>query len=333
MLTYPKVTEKHLSKSALQYTLVFLSQRLKSELRHVTKRFARRMAIGRTIFCLVIFIQADASRCLVNINERILVLVKNINNIFTLTSLGIGHLSVFLISTLALTACGAGTPLATIDSATNSTTTPTSAESVTDEIQSGSTEESDSQSRPSSELDHAAPQIGSATPTSTDENIPTNPTTPNSTLDPNESVACNAPSADIQQRTLSLINEARSQPRNCGAEPFEATHALTWNTQLFEAANSHSVDMTRHNFFDHTGSDGSTISMRVDDTGYNWRAVGENIAAGQTSATQAVEGWLNSPGHCRNLMSPDFTHVAVACVEDDGADYTYYWTNVLAAPL
>ena len=91
--------------------------------------------------------------------------------------------------------------------------------------------------------------------------------------------------------------------------------------------------MTQHNFFDHTGSDGSTISMRVDDTGYNWRAVGENIAAGQDTASQAVEGWLNSPGHCRNLMSPDFTDVAVACIEDDGADYTRYWTNVLAAPF
>jgi uncharacterized protein YkwD len=90
--------------------------------------------------------------------------------------------------------------------------------------------------------------------------------------------------------------------------------------------------MAQYNFFDHTGTNGSTIGARVDDTGYDWRAVGENIAAGQESASSAIAGWLDSPGHCKNLMDPTFFEIAVSCVEDEGADFTRYWTNVLAAP-
>ena len=171
---------------------------------------------------------------------------------------------------------------------------------------------------------NATPDIGAAIPGDTGDTT--------ESLDPDVTVYCSAPTTYMQQRTLQLINEARSQARSCGTESFAATTALTWNTQLLQAANLHSADMTEHNFFDHTGSDGSTVSTRVDETGYDWSTVGENIAAGQDSASEAIAGWLSSPGHCRNLMNPDFTEAAVTCAEDAGADYTRYWTNVLAAP-
>ncbi|PIE35699.1 MAG: hypothetical protein CSA54_05240 [Gammaproteobacteria bacterium] len=99
--------------------------------------------------------------------------------------------------------------------------------------------------------------------------------------------------------------------------------------QLMQAAREHSLDMATHNFFNHIGSDGLSVADRATQSGYVWRTVGENIAAGQRSAKEAVDGWLASAGHCRNLMNPDFTEVAVDCVEDAGSDYGTYWTNVL----
>ena len=243
------------------------------------------------------------------------------------------HLSTLLISTLTLASCGAGTPLVPTESASNTSSQSNSTQTSTNQASSGSTDESESLINSGNESENSGPQTAQATSTNPEANSPSSTDTSNTLVEQNESVACNASSSHIQQRTLSLINEARSQPRTCGTDAFAATHALTWNTLLLEAANNHSLDMTQHNFFDHTGSDGSTISMRVDATGYNWRTVGENIAAGQDTASQAVEGWLNSPGHCRNLMSPDFTDVAIACIQNDGADYTRYWTNVLAAPF
>ena len=146
-------------------------------------------------------------------------------------------------------------------------------------------------------------------------------------------VTCTSPDPLIQERTLQLVNEARSQPRSCGTESFEATSALQWNPQLSEAADKHSADMAQHNFFNHSGSDGSSVSTRVSDTGYDWRTVGENIAAGQFSADDAVAGWLSSASHCKNLMNPDFKEMAVSCAEDSSSDFTRYWTNVLATEL
>jgi len=152
---------------------------------------------------------------------------------------------------------------------------------------------------------------------------------PEPTPAPPTNVSCNAGSDDIQLSTLSLINNARALARSCGDTFFEATSPLVWNSKLATAAQLHSDDMAVHNFFSHTGSDGLSVSQRVDAQQYNWRSVGENIAAGQPTTESVVEAWLESPGHCKNLMNPKFEEMAVECVENTGAQYRQYWTNVL----
>ncbi|MFK8080504.1 MAG: CAP domain-containing protein [Granulosicoccus sp.] len=168
--------------------------------------------------------------------------------------------------------------------------------------------------------------------------IPTSPPDAEE-LDPEElkevavtRATCSSSDSDIAQRMLQLINEARATTRSCGSETFSVARALSWNTDLVEAAREHSDDMATHNFFDHSGSDGRSASDRVTGQGYRWRTVGENIAAGRETAEQTVDDWLESPGHCRNIMNPSFVEVAVACVENNDSDYRRYWTNVLAAP-
>ena len=37
---------------------------------------------------------------------------------------------------------------------------------------------------------------------------------------------------------------------------------------------------------------------------------GENAAGGQTSPLEVMKAWLNSAGHCANIMDPDYTHMA-----------------------
>ena len=227
---------------------------------------------------------------------------------------------------LLLCACGTSN---TIDSDTASGSS-SSANSTMQSISNGQTPEASVEisligSVETGDQNTNTPSMGAANPEGVDSIV--------DALDPQDTVACTAPDQHMQQRTLELINEARAQARMCGTESFTATDPLSWDLKLLQAADRHSRDMTQHNFFDHTGSDGSSIAARVDATGYEWRAVGENIAAGQRSASEVVAGWLNSPGHCRNLMNPVFTQVAVTCVEDNGADYTRYWTNVLATPL
>jgi uncharacterized protein YkwD len=126
---------------------------------------------------------------------------------------------------------------------------------------------------------------------------------------------------------LKRVNEARSESRLCGQERQEATHEVGWDKKLTRAAKKHANDMEENQFFDHTGSDGSTVVLRVEREEYIWRAVGENVAQGPRTVSDAMKGWLESPGHCRNIMNPDFREMGAA-VSDDGK----YWVQVFAAP-
>lgn len=89
--------------------------------------------------------------------------------------------------------------------------------------------------------------------------------------------------------------------------------------------------MARHNYFSHSGRDGSHVAERASRTGYPWRAIGENIAAGQMQADAAVQGWLNSPGHCANLMSPTYTEMGAAFAVNSRSSAGIYWVQVFGA--
>jgi len=131
----------------------------------------------------------------------------------------------------------------------------------------------------------------------------------------------------ISRRVLALTNEARSRPHRCGATVFAATSPLTLNESLNRAALEHSQDMARHGYMDHTGRDGSTPADRITHAGYKWRMVGENLASGVMTPEEAVAGWLQSPHHCENLMTPRFTEMGVAFAVNPATDAGVYWTQ------
>ena len=45
--------------------------------------------------------------------------------------------------------------------------------------------------------------------------------------------------------------------------------------------------------------------------GYDWRAIGENIAEGQFSVAEVMDTWMHSPGHRRNILDPGFKELGV----------------------
>jgi uncharacterized protein YkwD len=92
--------------------------------------------------------------------------------------------------------------------------------------------------------------------------------------------------------------------------------------------------MAQARLFSHTGSDASDAGQRIDATGYSWRAYGENISAGQRSVAAVIDGWMKSPEHCANIMSPRFTQAGLACAPGSPSDeFPTYWTLDLAAPM
>lgn len=146
-------------------------------------------------------------------------------------------------------------------------------------------------------------------------------------------LAATGPALDdkAQAQVLALVNEARTQPRLCGTAPFGAARPLRLNSALQEVSATHAADMANHGYFEHTGRDGSRVSDRASRAGYDWRAIGENIASGQTTAAMAVQGWLKSPGHCANIMSPDFSEMGAAFAVNSKSSAGIYWVQVFGS--
>jgi uncharacterized protein YkwD len=128
------------------------------------------------------------------------------------------------------------------------------------------------------------------------------------------------------QKLLETINTARAQPRQCGAQSFAATTPLAWSATLATAAESHTRAMANNNFFDHKDRDGHTPGDRAELAGYVGGQIGENIAAGHDTVRRVVDGWLTSPGHCANLMNPQFHQLGAAYAVDPKSDAGIYWT-------
>ncbi|UVE18958.1 CAP domain-containing protein [Pseudomonas sp. LS44] len=139
-------------------------------------------------------------------------------------------------------------------------------------------------------------------------------------------------SAAEGQKLLEQINAVRAQPRQCGAQSFSATAPLAWNATLATAAETHSRTMANGNFFAHRDRDGRTPSDRAELAGYSGGLIGENLAAGLDNSRKIVDGWLASPGHCANLMNPQFSELGAAYAVDPKSDAGIYWTAVFGAP-
>ncbi len=123
---------------------------------------------------------------------------------------------------------------------------------------------------------------------------------------------------------LERVNEVRAKGTYCGGDYYAPAGALTWEGRLAEAAQGHADDMKAQNYFDHTGLDGSSVGDRVSNSNFRWTTVGENIAKGQSSVASVMEDWIDSSGHCKNLMNPKFRQFGAS---RSGA----YWVQVFAA--
>ncbi|WP_329332039.1 CAP domain-containing protein [Streptomyces sp. NBC_00663] len=104
---------------------------------------------------------------------------------------------------------------------------------------------------------------------------------------------------------------------------------LSVDPRLTTAAQAHSTDMIARAFYDHTAPDGSRPWDRAAAAGATQRSIGENIACGQRSPAEVVEGWMNSPGHRANILTPGFTHIGVGFA--GGGSAGTYWTQLFGA--
>jgi len=136
---------------------------------------------------------------------------------------------------------------------------------------------------------------------------------------------CSVDAAEAIRR----INAARARGQSCGWHRMPPAPPLHWDGTLQSVAAGHSRDMAQRNYFDHRSPEGRTVRDRVAATRYKTKMVGENLAGGDRELRGAIQGWLDSPAHCENMMDARFSEVGVACVGRRGSQWGTYWTMVL----
>jgi uncharacterized protein YkwD len=100
------------------------------------------------------------------------------------------------------------------------------------------------------------------------------------------------------------------------------------NPKLDAAAQRHAEDMLARAYFAHESPEGKTVRERARAAGYDWRAVGENIAEGQLSIAEVMETWMNSPGHRRNILDKGFKELGVGlALGRSGDGYQVEWVQ------
>ncbi|SDJ04417.1 CAP domain-containing protein [Natribacillus halophilus] len=123
--------------------------------------------------------------------------------------------------------------------------------------------------------------------------------------------------SEFEQEVVRLTNEEREAQ---GLEPLEI------HEELAEVATVKSEDMRDNDYFSHDSPvHGSPFDM-ISAHGIDYTGAGENIAAGQATPEQVVQGWMESDGHRANIMNSDFTHIGIGHAE--GGSYGDYWTQM-----
>ena len=136
----------------------------------------------------------------------------------------------------------------------------------------------------------------------------------------------------LATRALQLVNEVRARGARCGDRSFGPAPPVRLSETLGGVAFGHADDMAKHNYFEHEDLTGRSPADRVRAVGYQEKLVGENIAYGPKSAEEVVQGWLDSPGHCENIMDPRFAEMGIAYAAGQASRRGLFWVQLLVAP-
>lgn len=142
--------------------------------------------------------------------------------------------------------------------------------------------------------------------------------------------AAERPDDPALAKVFSLMNKARAKPQMCGSKLRPPAKRLRYDADLSVAAQLHAGDMAANNYFSHDSLDGRTFIDRIAATSFEGAPAGENLASGQQTPAEAIQAWLESPPHCRNLMAKKFDAVGLGLALFHDPQYstpTTYWVQ------
>jgi len=136
----------------------------------------------------------------------------------------------------------------------------------------------------------------------------------------------------MEEEVFTLTNQRRAQGATCGGRAFGPAGPVTFDPVLRAAARLHSQDMGARDYFEHVTPDGRSPTDRMRAAGWTGQLGGENIFGGHKdgapmSAAEVVQGWMESPGHCSNIMNPRYRTLGVGFAGGSRSKLVNYWTQ------
>ncbi len=123
---------------------------------------------------------------------------------------------------------------------------------------------------------------------------------------------------EAAEAVASLVNAAR---RDAGLSELEL------DADLCAAAQVRAQEIAQS--FSHTRPDGSSCFTILEEFGISYRAAGENIAMGQRTPEEVMDGWMNSSGHRANILNGTFTSIGVGYYVDGAG--AAHWVQIFQA--
>ena len=117
-----------------------------------------------------------------------------------------------------------------------------------------------------------------------------------------------------EDEVISLVNAERAK---------YGLASLSKQTGAAKAAQIRAKEIVQS--FSHTRPNGTSCFTVCKELGISYRSAGENIAYGYRTPAQVVNGWMNSEGHRKNILSASFTSIGVGCYQQGG---TLYWSQM-----
>jgi uncharacterized protein YkwD len=177
----------------------------------------------------------------------------------------------------------------------------------------------------------SVPDGDTAEDTASDTGDPTDTGVPDpSECDPSV-VGWPAAWVELEDAVLAATNAVRQAGADCGKHGLlPAAGPLVMEPHLRCAARVHALDMGTRDYFDHAsegGPLGDTFDERIRTAGFSGLTMGENIAAGYPSVEAVLAAWVDSDGHCANLMNGAFTDIGIGYASVPGSTYGRYWVQ------
>lgn len=132
--------------------------------------------------------------------------------------------------------------------------------------------------------------------------------------------------ADLPRARAEMLARVNAERAAAGLSP------LALDERLNEAAQRHAEDMLLRSYYNHRSPEGNGPGDRVRKSGYGPRIVAENIARGPSAVDEAVNNWMQSREHRRNLLHPAFRDLGVGiAVGRNSVGYTVLWVQDFGA--